>query len=205
MVSTPPNGPRFTPVVYEYLKRFQEDPTSRVFAPLAEAYRKAGLTEEAVQIATEGLRCHPNFAGGRVALARALFDQKAYERVIEELRQVVEDVPDNLIAQKLYAESCLMVGKLQDALSAYKMLLYFAPQDQEVAQVVEELESSGYRLGDLVLQKDGEPETGFQVQKVSQVLQGDPVHRKSKAILGVERLQGVLQRIERYRARFVDR
>ena len=58
----------FSPMIYDYLKKYQEDPTSRVFAPLAEAYRKAGLIDEAIEIAREGLRVHPNFVGGRVAL-----------------------------------------------------------------------------------------------------------------------------------------
>jgi tetratricopeptide (TPR) repeat protein len=203
MVSSRGAGAKFTPVIYEYLKRFQDDPSSRVFAPLAEAYRKAGLIDEAVKIASEGVKQHPQFVGGRVALARALFDQKSYLKVIDELTQVVNDVPDNLVAQKLYAESCLMVGNLQAALSSYKMLLYFSPQDAEVAQVVEELESSGYRLGELTLRSDPDPDpsAGFEVQPVSKILKGDPTLRKSKAIQGIERLQGFLQQIERYRNR----
>ena len=60
---------KYPPIIYEYLKKYQEDPSSRVFAPLAESYRKAGLADEAIEIAREGLRVHPNFVGGRVALA----------------------------------------------------------------------------------------------------------------------------------------
>src|SRR6188472_2460074 len=121
----------YPPVIFEYLKKFQEDPTSRVFAPLAEAYRKAGLVDEAIEIAREGLRVHPGFVGGRVALARALFDKTQYEAVVEELTAVVRDVPDNLVAQRLLAESCLMQGRVAEALGAYKMLLYFSPDDVE--------------------------------------------------------------------------
>src|SRR5665213_3540197 len=95
----------YSPVLYTYLKKYQEDPTSRVFAPLAEAYRKAGLLNEAIEIAREGLRLHPTFVGGRVALARALFDNHLYSQVIDELALVVRDVPDNLVAQRLLAES----------------------------------------------------------------------------------------------------
>lgn len=201
-------APVFTPVVYEYLKRFQEDPSSRVFAPLAEAYRKAGLLKDAVAIAREGLRVHPHFVGGRVALARALFDLKEYDEVIKELRELIVDVPDNLVAQRLFAESCLMRGQLEEALSSYKMILYFVPSDQETAQIVQELEASGYRLGQTVLKKENEPESGFQVQALAQVVKNDPVQasaeqkrRKSSAIEGVEKLTRFLQKVERYRAR----
>ena len=132
--------PAYHPVIYGYLKKYQDDPTSRVFAPLAEAYRKAGMIDDAIEIAREGLRIHPAFIGGRVALARALFDKHRYEEVIQEVTTIVQDVPDNLVAQRLMAESCLMLGRVADAVGAFKMLLYFAPDDRETAQLVRELE-----------------------------------------------------------------
>ena len=46
-------GAAGNPLIFSYLKKFQEDPASRVFAPLAEAYRKAGLVDEAIDIARE--------------------------------------------------------------------------------------------------------------------------------------------------------
>ncbi len=131
----------YSPIIYSYLKKYQEDPTSRVFAPLAEAYRKAGLVDEAIEIAREGLQVHPNFVGGLVALARALFDKKLYEEVITELTPIIQDVPDNLVAQRLLAESCLMLGRVAEALGAFKMLLYFSPGDEETAELVRELEA----------------------------------------------------------------
>src|SRR5262252_6199824 len=143
--------PRHSPLIYDYLKKYQEDPTSRVFAPLAEAYRKAGLLDEAIEIAREGLRIHPTFVGGRVALARCLFDKALYSEVVTELTPVVRDVPDNLVAQRLLAESCLMLGQVAEALGCYKMLLYFSPEDVETAQLVHELEAQAYEKGSLVL------------------------------------------------------
>src|SRR4051812_37043809 len=105
MTQEPRRGRGQSPLLYDYLKKYQEDPTSRIFAPLAEAYRKAGLLDDAIEIAQEGLRMHPNFVGGRVALARALFDKKLFDEVIEELGPLIQDVPDNLVAQRLLAES----------------------------------------------------------------------------------------------------
>src|SRR6185312_9547163 len=95
-------------LIYHYLKKYQDDPSSRVFAPLAEAYRKAGLINEAIEVARDGLRIHPRFMGGRVALARALFDKRCYQEVVDELNTVVQDIPDNLVAQRLLADSNLM-------------------------------------------------------------------------------------------------
>jgi tetratricopeptide (TPR) repeat protein len=189
------------PLIYQYLKKYQEDPTSRVFAPLAEAYRKAGLIDEAIDIAREGLQIHPGFIGGRVALARALFDKHLYENVIEELNHVIKDVPDNLVAQRLLAESYLMLGRVAEALGAYKMLLYFAPQDPETAKMVSELEVQAYEKGTLVLRTDPRKEEAhFNVMQTSEAIDEDPDEKKRKWVGSIELLQGLLQKVERYKA-----
>src|SRR5580765_6191205 len=167
----------YPPMIYEYLRKYQEDPSSRVFAPLAEAYRKAGLVDEAIEIAREGLRVHPGFVGGRVALARALFDQAKYIDVVTELTPVVRDVPDNLVAQRLLAESSLMLGQVAEALGCYKMLLYFSPEDVETAQIVHELEAQAYEKGSLVLRTDPKkPELvpEFSEARAAQAIEQDP-------------------------------
>lgn len=188
----------FSPLIYDYLKKYQEDPTSRIFAPLAEAYRKAGLLDEAIEIAREGLRVHPNFVGGRVALARALFEKKQYEDVVEELSFVVREVPDNLVAQKLLAESSLMLGRMSEALSAFKMLLYFNPSDTEIARIVSELEAQAYEDGVLVLRKDPAPQK-MMIRPAREAISGDFAEWSKTAISQVEMLQTVLVRIERFR------
>ncbi len=190
--------PKYSPVIFEYLKKYQDNPQSRIFAPLAEAYRRAGLVDEAIEIAREGLVIHPHFIGGRVALARALFDKAAYDDVISELSQVVQDVPDNLVAQRLFAESCLMRGHVLEALGAYKMLLFFAPHDTEVEKFVRELESQAYDRGALVLRTDL-PE--FHETSAATAVDSNPAEKRAKWVRRVERLQVMLQNIERYRGR----
>jgi predicted Zn-dependent protease len=192
---------KFHPQLYSYLRKYQDDPSSRIFAPLAEAYRKAGLPDEAIDIAREGLKIHPSFMGGRVALARALFDKELYQEVVNELSPIVQDIPDNLVAQRLLAESYLVLGRVAESLSAYKMLLYFSPQDTETAQVVQELEAQAYEKGTLVLRTDTAPSSlpDFDVRPVHAALDDDPDVRRTKRIRQIEMLQGLLQKVERYR------
>ena len=198
-------GESFSPVIFDYLKKFQDDPTSRVFAPLAEAYRKSGLVDQAIEIAREGLRVHPNFVGGRVALARALFDKKKYTEVLDELLSVVRDVPDNLVAQKLFAESALMVGRVTDALGAYKMLLYFTPGDPETAQMVRELEVQAYEHGALVLRTDPKPPKGlkvqapvddYDIQPAGRALGSDDRSNRKRSVRQIQWLQVLLSQIQ---------
>jgi tetratricopeptide (TPR) repeat protein len=194
----------YSPLIYSYLKKWQEDPSSRVFAPLAEAYRKAGLVDEAIEIARDGLRIHPQFVGGRVALARALFDKKDFAQVIQELGPIIQDVPDNLVAQRLLAESCLMLGRVADALNAYKMLLYFSPGDQETAKMVRELEAQAYENGALVLRTDPpkiDEHSLYNVRSARGALEGDPEVAQRRWIQRVEKLQGLLLKVQRYKIR----
>lgn len=197
-------GPRHTPIIYHYLKKYQDDPSSRVFAPLAEAYRKAGLVEEAIEIAREGLRIHPHFVGGRVALARALFEKKLYAEVVDELSKVIQDAPDNLVAQRLLGESCLMLGRVAEALGAYKMLLFFSPQDADTAKIVQELEAQAYEKGSLVLRTDPRPRPEdlpqFSEAGAASAIEEDPGLKRARWIGRVELLQSMLQRVERYRS-----
>jgi tetratricopeptide (TPR) repeat protein len=190
---------QYPPIIYEYLRKYQEDPGSRIFAPLAEAYRKAGLVDEAIEIAREGLRVHPSFIGGRVALARCLFDKTLYQEVIAELTPVVRDVPDNLVAQRLLAESCLMLGQVAEALGCYKMLLYFSPEDVETARIVHELEAQAYEKGSLVLRTDPKEVPEFAEAKAASAISEDPEHRRRRWMKRIELLQGMLQRVERYK------
>lgn len=193
-----PNN-RGNPQIYYYLRRYQEDPRSRVFAPLAEAYRKAGLLNEAIEIARDGIRIHPHFIGGHVALARALFDQGQYQEVVKELEPVVMDAPDNLVAQKLLAESYLILGRIAEALSAYKFLLFFMPQDQEIAGLVQEIETRAYEEGALVLQQDPTPLRSYSVKDANEAISGDPAVRKKEWINRVELLQSLLIRVQSFK------
>lgn len=128
------------PYFREYLRRFQEDPTSRVFAPLAEAYRRLGRVDEAIEICREGLEHHPDFHGGRVAYAKCLVDKKQFPDARRELERVVYAVPENLLAQRLLAEVNSILGDVDAALHAFKMALLLSPADVGLAEKVHQLE-----------------------------------------------------------------
>lgn len=187
------------PQIYHYLRRYQDDPTSRVFAPLAEAYRKAGLLNEALEIARDGVRIHPHFVGGKVALGRTLFDLGLFREVVKELEPVVLDAPDNLVAQRLLAESYLVLGQVAQSLNAYKTLLFFLPQDREISKIVQEIETKAYEDGVLVLQNDPIPLRSYSVQDAVKALSQDPEVRRREWMKKVERLQALLLRVQRFK------
>lgn len=130
------------PVLVErYQLMLQSDPKAKIFAPLAEAYRKMGLIDEGIQICQKGVGFHPDFAGGRVALGRLYLEKGLLEEAETEFLRASELSPENLLAQSLLGDTQLKLRKPKEALKAYKMLLLLAPQDARAQKMVKKLES----------------------------------------------------------------
>jgi len=128
-------------LVERYQILLEKEPTSKVFAPLAEAYRKMGLLPEAKQICEAGVKAHPYFAGGRVALAKVFIELKKWEEARAQLLKATELSPDNLLAHQLLAETQLKLKNPKDALKAFKMVLFLNPQHEKALKAVQTLES----------------------------------------------------------------
>jgi tetratricopeptide (TPR) repeat protein len=133
------------PINAEFIERYQllyqKDPNSKVFAPLAEAYRKMGLVDEAFRVCEAGVQKHPNFPSGRVAFAKVLIEKKQHEMAIKELKAAIEISPENILAHLLLGECYLQLKYMKEALKSYKMVLYLNPNDQRALSTVKKLES----------------------------------------------------------------
>lgn len=127
--------------VEKYQILYQKDPESKIFAPLAEAYRKLGMIKEAHKVAENGVKHHPHFPSGRVALAKILLDKKDLLGAIDHLKKVTEMAPENVLAHTLLAKSYMDLRKPKDALAAYKMLLFINPNHKLAQSAVKRLES----------------------------------------------------------------
>lgn len=128
----------------EFIERYQleleKNPRSRVFAPLAEAYRKMGLLDEALRICRIGIQANPEFAGGRVAYSKVLIESKSFAEALAQLEKAVQISPDNLLAHSLMGDTLLELRRPKEALKAFKMVLFFNPEDEKARQAVRKWE-----------------------------------------------------------------
>ena len=92
------------PEINKYLAILSKDPGSMVFAPLAEAYRKAGMLDEAIATAQDGMKLRPDYVSGMVALGRAYFEKGLLAEARENLEKVLVIAPDNIIAAGILEE-----------------------------------------------------------------------------------------------------
>jgi len=128
-------------LIEKYQIILQKDPKSQVFAPLAEAYRKMGLMEEAFRIAVRGVQFNPNFGGGRIALAKIFLERDNLQGGIDELEKARELSPDNILAHLLIGDCYLQAKNPKEALRAFKMVLFLAPNNEKAQKVVRKLEA----------------------------------------------------------------
>ena len=79
-------------------RKYESAPDSFVFAPLADAYRKAGMLEEAVEICRKGVRRHLDYPSGHVVLGKCYFDIGDLDLSEEAFKSVLNLDASNLVA-----------------------------------------------------------------------------------------------------------
>ena len=127
-------------VLAKYFTMYKKNPRSKVFAPLAESFRKLGMLDDAFKILKDGIRNHPNYTLGYIVLAHCYFDQGKFELTYNTLRPIVSQNADNISLQKVFAQSCMNLGYLEEALDTYKYLLFMNPRDKFFTEQVKKLE-----------------------------------------------------------------
>jgi tetratricopeptide (TPR) repeat protein len=129
-----------SPLFLKYQADYEKNPRSRVFAPLAETYRKLGMNDKAMEILAQGIRFHPTYVMGYLGLAFCYFDLKQFTLAYNTLRPLIDNNRDNLRLQKLFADTCIELNYKEEALETFKYLLFINPRDKEVATQVATLE-----------------------------------------------------------------
>ncbi len=128
-------------MIAKYQPLLENEPQSRVFALLAEAYRKKGDLNQAFKICSEGVTRNPNFASGQFTLGRILNDLHAFEDAFSHLEIAIKIAPENLAAQQLYANLALYLKKPKQALNAFKTILFLDPKNSKAISLIKKLES----------------------------------------------------------------
>jgi tetratricopeptide (TPR) repeat protein len=124
----------------KYFNMYKKNPRSRVFAPLAESFRKLGMLDDAYKILREGIRHHPTYPLGYIVLAHCYYDEQKYELTYNTLRPIIAQNADNISLQKIFAQACIHLGHLEEALDTFKYLLFLNPKDKFFGEQVKRLE-----------------------------------------------------------------
>jgi tetratricopeptide (TPR) repeat protein len=96
-------------------ERLARDPASLAFAQLADLYRKAGRTRDAVALCRNGLTRYPHYTTARLILAKALVADGQLARLQAELEAILEVNPKDVQSHRLVAEVQRRLGHIDEA------------------------------------------------------------------------------------------
>jgi tetratricopeptide (TPR) repeat protein len=120
--------------------KIEKDPSSKLFVPLAEEYKKAGMYDEAIDVLAKGLEKQPAYLSARVSLAKIYVERGLPDKARDEFEKVIEAIPDNLYAHKKLAEIYKELGEKDSAVREFKMVLRLNPADEWAATTLAEIE-----------------------------------------------------------------
>ncbi|HYA31886.1 MAG TPA: tetratricopeptide repeat protein [Thermodesulfovibrionales bacterium] len=126
--------------------RVDKDPNSRLFLPLAEEYRKAGLPDEAISVILSGLERQPGYTSARVALGRIYLEKGMVDEARNEFEAVVKAIPDNLFAHRKLADIYRDGGEVEKAIAQYETVINLNPLDDDAKMCLSEI-MGGARVG----------------------------------------------------------
>lgn len=135
--------PLTTSTIRRYEEWLAKDPTSLAFAPLAEAYRKAGRSREAIALCEEGLRRYPHYTMARVILAKAYLAEGNHESALAELTAVVSQAPGDAQSHRLLADLAVKRGDLERAAAHLEHVVELDPADRESRVILDLLRGRG--------------------------------------------------------------
>ena len=134
-------------LIDELLRQYGENPR-RVFARLANEYRKQGDLTTAIEICRTQVPLQPTYISGYIVLGQALFESGQLDEARATFEAAIGLDPENLIALRQLGDIARMGGDLDGARSWYYRLLEVDPQNAEVAAHVRSLESAPPPSGD---------------------------------------------------------
>jgi tetratricopeptide (TPR) repeat protein len=134
--------PNLPPEIERYYGKWKKDPQSRIFAQLADAYRKSGMLDEAIKICLEGLKVHPSYGSARMVLARAYQERSQDAEAEREFLEIIKNDPNNLLANRLLADLLYKRGNARQAFEQFQKVLKLAPLDREIKEILGKMEAS---------------------------------------------------------------
>lgn len=127
----------------EKLERLvRENPKGRQFAILADAYRKDGQLQRALEVLTPGLEVHPDYVSARVVLGRVQMALGDKPKAREAFARVIALDPESVIALKALADLAEEEGQGEEALRWSGQLLAVDPGNEEAQKQTERLTSA---------------------------------------------------------------
>ncbi|MEP6692192.1 MAG: tetratricopeptide repeat protein [Gemmatimonadaceae bacterium] len=121
----------YSALIDDLEKQFAENPR-RVFARLANEYRKAGDLERAIAYCRAHIPTAPSYISGYIVLGQALYESQRFEEARQAFETALNLDPENLIALRQLGDIARQNGDNESARAWYQRLLEVDPQNDEI-------------------------------------------------------------------------
>jgi tetratricopeptide (TPR) repeat protein len=120
----------------ELFERFRQAPDGYAFVPLADACRKMGRIEEALEICDSGVKRHPAYASGHVVRGKCFYDSGNRSGAREAFERVLLLDEHNLVALKYLGMIEADDGNPGAAEKHLRRILSFDPENREIMSIL---------------------------------------------------------------------
>jgi len=127
-------------LIDDLLKQFAENPR-RVFARLANEYRKRGELDTAIEICRAHVPLQPTYISGYIVLGQALYETGQLAEAQSTFETALGLDPENLIGLRQLGDIARSKGDADGARGWYRRLLEVDPQNDEVEALLRELDA----------------------------------------------------------------
>ncbi len=168
-------------------EKLDKDPNSKLFIPLAEEYKKAGMFDEAIGVLTRGLERQPEYMSARVSLGKIYIARSMLDEARAEFEKVISTIPDNLYAHKKLAEIYRNLGEKDRAVKEFKTVVKLNPRDEWAVTSLSDIE------GEPELPKEPEKAKTAETILSEQALTEKKEEKPAEVSTGEEVMEGLEQ------------
>jgi len=118
-------------------KILDENPSSQIFAALAEAYRKKGDLDQAFRVCQNGLKVHPNYGSAHLVMAKINLDKGMYDWAETEVKKAMELDGTNRATELLLSEVYIRKGEFNQACRMLEHLLQVDPLNDQIKKLLD--------------------------------------------------------------------
>jgi len=122
------------------------DPNSQIFAALAEAYRKKGDVQRALEICSSGLKKHPDYGLAYIVLVKIYLAQGRYEEADMYLQKAIKVGGRTRSVDILQSEIFIKMGHTNKAKNILERLQKSDQQSQTIKNLLVSIEKDEHQL-----------------------------------------------------------
>lgn len=118
-------------------KILDENPSSQIFAALADAHRKKGDLDQAFRVCQNGLKIHPGYGSGHLVMAKINMDKGMYDWAESETQRAIELDGATRTTELLLSEVYIYKGEFNKACRLLERLLSSDPENEQIRKLLD--------------------------------------------------------------------